>query len=635
MERVPGRLALALLVLVTFAAGWFSLHNLDIWLHARTGQWIVEHGEVPTVNVMSRLHADWPTVDDKWGFQVVAHLLLDGLGPDACNAARLALLLGLLLVCWSTARRGGAGPWWTLGALLLALLASRTRFTFRPDLVSLLLTAIVARAMLAPGSGVERGLRGRLWLVPLQLLWVNVHGYFITGPLVVLAAAAGRALAGRGQLRLAARLGGLAALMLATCLINPAGLDGWLHPFAIVADLHEHAEFYRQAIIEFRPPFAADPQQPWDRWGYFALVALGAVLLPWEWLAARRAAHAAGAGESAGVTAAAASVSASASGDRLVALALFALFFAMSLSIRRNMAPFAIVAAPLVAVAGSRRFPPWQATIALPLAGAVLLAAGELSDTISIHDGLDRRSGHGLSRLAYPDAGIDFIARELPASSVFTAFSYGSTFTGRRWPEQAASTDGNTHGYPTSYLIEVMSALSGDDPTVFDRIVARDGEQVALVPMAGPLSMELLGDPHWALVCLGLREAVFVQRAAMDPGWLAVHDLAARWRAGEAPELPGTPDGGTWLGLPKACAPLAEVDQSLVLLRLGLVEAALRRIDAALDRCGGDAESWTLRGLALERQGRREEAKLALQTGLAARGFNRLEAEARAHLEQL
>jgi hypothetical protein len=508
------------------------------------------------------------------------------------------------------------------------MLASRARFTFRPDLVSLLLTAVVARAVLAPGSGVERGWRGLLWLLPLQLLWVNVHGYFITGPLIVLAAAAGRALGGRGQGRLAARLAGVAALMLATGFVNPAGVDGFLHPFAIVADLHEHAEFYRQAIIEFRPPFAADPQQPWDRWGYFALVGAGALLLPWDWLASRRG----GAGGSATADATAGD---GARGERLVALALFALFFAMSLSIRRNMAPFAIVAAPLVAVAGSRRLPAWQVPIALPMAGAVLLAAGELSDTISIHDGLDRRSGHGLSRLAYPDAGIDFIARELPTTSVFTAFSYGSTFTGRRWPEQAASTDGNTHGYPTSYLIEVMSALSGDDPTVFDRIVARDGEQVALLPMAGPLSMELLGDPRWALVCLGLREAVFVRRAAMDPAWLAAHDLAARWRAGEAPDLPGTPESGTWFGLRKACAPLAEVDQALVLLRLGLVDPALVRIDAALDRCGHDAESWTLRGLALEKQGRREEARVALQTGLAARGFNRLEAEARTHLEQL
>ena len=616
MERAPGRLAVVLLVLVVGAAGWFSLHNLDIWLHARTGEWIVEHGTVPTTNVMSRLHADWPTVDDKWGFQVVAHLLFDGIGPDACNAARLALMLALLLTCWGTARRAGGGPWWALSCLLLAMLAARSRFTFRPDLVSLLLTALVARAALQPRAG----WRGLLWLVPLQLLWVNVHGYFITGPLVVLAAAAGRTLAGPGQRALAGRLAAVAGLMLAVCFVNPAGLAGFLHPFAIVADLHEHGDFYRHAIIEFRPPFAADPQQPWDRWGYFALFALGALLLPWDLAAARR-----DGGEEAE----------RARGDRLAALALFALFFVMSLSIRRNMAPFVIVAAPLVAAAGTRRLPSWPTLAALPIAGAILLAVAELSDALSIHDGLDRRSGHGLSRLAYPDAGIDFIARELPATSVFTAFSYGSTFTGRRWPEQAASTDGNTHGYPTSYLIEVMAALSGEDPTAFDRLVARDGEQVALIPMAGPLSMSLLGDPRWALVCVGVREAVFVQRSAVDPQWLGEHDLVARWRAGEIPDLPDTPAAGTWLGLPKACEPLAEIDQALVLLRVDLVERALERIGVALDGCPGDAESWTLRGVALERQGRREEARVALQTGLAASGFNRLERQGRALLEQL
>jgi hypothetical protein len=617
MEKVSARVALVLLVAVTVAAGWFSLHNLDIWLHARTGQWIVEHGAVPSTNVLSRLHADWPTVDDKWGFQVVAHLLLDGIGPDACNAARLALMLGLLLTCW-----------WTLSCLLLAMLAARARFTFRPDLVSLLLTVLVARAVLShhPGGeeGGETGVRGLLWLVPLQLLWVNLHGYFITGPLIVLAVAAARALAGREQRAVAARLAVVGALMLSACLVNPAGLEGLLHPFAILADLDAHADFYRQAIIEFRPPFAADPQQPFDRWGYFVLLALGAVLLPWDLLAVGRD----GGGDGA-------DTAERRRGDRLAALALFVLFLAMSVSLRRNMAPFVVVAAPLVAAAATRRLPAWPSGVALPVAGALLLAAAELSDTLSIHDGLDRRSGHGLSRLAYPDAGIDFIAQELPATSVFTAFSYGSTFTGRRWPAQAASTDGNTHGYPTSYLMVVMSALSGDDPTVFDRIVARDGEQVALIPMAGPLSIELLGDGRWALVCVGLREAVFVQRSAMDPEWLAAHDLVARWRAGATPELPGTPRSGSWLGLAKACAPLTEVDQALLLLRVDLVERALQRLDAALALCADDAESWTLRGLALERLGRTADARAALQRGLAASGFNRLEPEARALLEKL
>jgi hypothetical protein len=135
-SQAPTRpLPCLLLLLAVLAAGWFAVHDFDIGLHARTGQWIVEQGRVPTVNVMSRLHADHPTVDDKWGFQVLAHLLLDGAGPDACIAARMLLLLLLFGVMAATARRLGAGSWSTLVFLLLALVAGRSRFSLVEVLV--------------------------------------------------------------------------------------------------------------------------------------------------------------------------------------------------------------------------------------------------------------------------------------------------------------------------------------------------------------------------------------------------------------------------------------------------------------------------------------------------------------------
>lgn len=601
------------LVLLVLAAGTFQLHNWDIGLHARTGQWIVEHGAVPRTNVLSELHADWPTVDDKWAFQVLAHLLHDRLGPNACIAARLALLLATFLLAHATARRLGAGPWCSLLLLALAVVAARARFAFRPDLVSLLLTVACARELLLHAPSRGQALR----LLALQVAWVNVHGYFITGPLMVATAGGAALVAGaagdpHGRRRGAALLALSAGLALA-CLLNPAGLDGALHPLRILQDLREHREFYTSAIIEFRPTFAADPRQPWDRSAFVLLLAVSAVALAVDaWRAWRRRCE-----DPAALRAA------------LLAAALAGLFAAMAPSLRRNMAPFALVAAPLAAAAvtrlAGRRFP----APVLPVALCTLVAFGELSDRSSIHDGLERRAGLGRSRLAYPDLGIDFIARELPRARVFTAFSWGSTFTGRRWPEQVAATDGNTHGYPTTYLIEVMSALSGADPLAFGRITARDGEDAALLPVAGPLSIALLRDPEWVLACVGIRETVWVRRSAVDPEWLARHDLVARWRAGEAPDLPDTPPCGAVLGPFAACLPVAEVDQALLLRFAGLREAALARVRDGLWRAPDDAEANALEGLLLLELGRRAEAEASLRRALDAGGFNRLADEAR------
>jgi len=607
------------LVLLVLAAGLFQLHNWDIELHARMGQWILEHGRVPTVNVLSELHADHPTVDDKWAFQLVAHVLYDGLGPNACIAARVLLLLALFLVLADTARRLGASGWCALLFLALAAVAARARFTFRPDLVSLLLTARFARELLTRPPG----RRQAALLLGLQVLWVNVHGYFISGPLMVATAGCARLLAGllvdRAERRRGAGLLLLSGALALACLFNPAGVRGALHPLVILQDLREHYDFWSHAIIEFRPTFAADPRQPWDRLAFFVLLGAAAVLLLARLAAAARRARAAP----------------DELRDALLAVALAGLFASMAPSLRRNMAPCALLLAPLAAAAAGRLLGarvPWP----LPACAlAVLVAFGELSDRTSIHDGLERRAGLGRSAIAYPDLGIAFIARELPHARVFTAFSWGSTFTGRRWPEQVAATDGNTHGYPTAYLIEVMSALSGEDALAFTRITARDGEDTALLPTAGPLAISLLRDPDWALVCVGVRETVWARRTAVAPDWLARHDLLARWRAGEPIELPDTPPCGALLGPLAACLPVAEVDQALLLMTAGLLPGALERAAAAVARAPHDAEAVTLRGLLLARLERREEAVAALREGLQLGGFNRLEDEAHTALQRL
>jgi hypothetical protein len=557
-------------------------------------------------------------VDDKWAFQVLAHVLYDGLGPNACIATRLALLLALFLVLADTARRLGASGWCALLFLALAAVAARARFTFRPDLVSLLLTALFARELLTrPPSR-----RQVLLLLALQVLWVNVHGYFITGPLLVTAAGLARLLAGQAAERAERRHGAglllLAGALALACLLNPAGVRGALHPLVILQDLREHYDFWSHAIIEFRPTFAPDPRQPWDRLAFCVLLGAAALLLLLRLLAAARRARTAP----------------DELRDALLALAVTGLFVAMTPSLRRNMAPCALLLAPLCAAAAGRLFGTRHPGAFLPCALAALVAFGELSDRTSIHDGLERRAGLGRSALAYPDLGIEFIARELPRARVFTAFSWGSTFTGRRWPEQVAATDGNTHGYPIAYLMEVMSALSGEDALAFTRITARDGEDAALLPTAGPLSIRLLRDPDWALVCVGVRETVWARRAAMAPDWLARHDLLARWRAGEPPQLPGTPPCGAVLGPLARCLPVAEVDQALLLMAAGLLQPALARAEAAVARAPRDPEAATLRGLLLARL-ERPEAAAALREGLELGGYNRLQDEARAALERL
>jgi len=601
--------ACTLLVLLVLAAGTFREHNFDVWLHARTGEWILEHGHVPETNVLSPIHTGYPSVHDKWAFQVLTHLVFDGAGPLGVYVVRLALLLALFLCLWSTARRLGASPAMSLLVLSLALVAARSRFMFRPDLASLLLQAVVLRVVLVLRPDGRRSLR---LLLPLAVVWVNVHGYFLLGVLCVGAVAAGHALRGAAGRPTALRFFLAALLMLAASLLNPAGLAGVLHPFAILQDLARHEAFYTSTIDEFWPTFADDPRQPYDRLAFFvlgggAVLALGGLAVG-AWRRPTRARAVAGPAR--------AVLPADLAGERLVrlllpALVLLVMFGAMSRGLRRSMAVFAVGMAPLTAAAASsqvRRLRPgsraasWLAGDApagelLPAGLVLVIALGELTDFTSVHDGLDRQWGLGMSGTSYADDGIDFIARELPQAGVFTAFRYGSTFTGRRWPEQAASTNGNTHGYPTEWLIEVMDAVSLNDPSAFDRLCDRHRLDVALIPMEAPLAPRLLRRDDWQLVCLGRSEAVFVREGAVPEAWLAAHGLEQTLAGGGLPPLPRTPRLSGPLGLPRVLAPSTELAGAQLLRGAGYPRQAEALVQEALALAPDDPLALALAGL--------------------------------------
>ncbi len=598
----PSRWGSWVLVLVVLATGIFELHNLDIYLHARTGQWIVENGQVPTTNVMSPLHGDHPTVQDKWLFQVGSHLVFDRWGANACILLRVVLMAVLFAVMASTARRLGASEGALVMFLVLAALAGRARFMFRPGLVSMVLLVVTVHFVL-----VRRPDGRRTWpLLLLQLLWANLHGYFILGPVAVLGVAAGRLFQRDGRI-VAARLGLLVLALIAVCFVNPAGVDGVLHPVSILTDLREHYDFYSGAIVEFRGSFAPDVRHPLDQKAFFALGGAALVLLLWAGARelGRRRANTSEAGPNAGF------------GWALPGLVLLAGFGFMTVSLRRNMAPFVFVVAPLAAAAWTGLLGARTPGRVLPLLLAAALVAGEVTDATSVHDQLPRRTGWGLSQLAYPDEGIAFIGEQLPDARVYTAFRYGSSFTGRRWPAQAAATDGNTHGYPTSWLMQVMGAASGEDRLAFDRLCSRHELSVALVPMAEPLSVSLLARDDWTLVCLGRQEAVFVQRDAVPAEWLAEHDLEARLDAGQSLTLPDTPPRGHVLVWPRSWVPLAEIDQTLLLMAGGHDDAAFERCRDALAGAPDDANALGLCGLLAARLGRLDEARTLLERSLA------------------
>lgn len=254
MRPEPWRRALlASLPALAFLLGCFPMADFDVWWHLRTGQLILETHTVPRFDLFTYTNAARPWIDVYWLYQVGMALLYRAGGASALvllKATAGAAIVGLSM----QGRRSGHRAWPLALAWLPGLLMISGRLSERPEAAALvLLTAsliLLARAARAP--------RG-LWLLPiLQVLWVNCHGFFVLGPLV-LAAYATEWLVERlrpsaspvdrppGRIFAAAGL-----LSLLACFLSPYGARVLLLPLEQFHKLGGAAGIYRATIGELK-----------------------------------------------------------------------------------------------------------------------------------------------------------------------------------------------------------------------------------------------------------------------------------------------------------------------------------------------------------------------------------------------
>jgi hypothetical protein len=150
----------------------------DTWLTLMAGREVVEHGlpSTETITVLGR-GATW--TDQQWLAQVAFY------GTHALGGVRLVILLDVALVVtalgltFATARSTGASSRSTFVVGLLAVLAGPWGWTIRAQTVALPLFAGVLWLLV---DASRRGVRRRTLLVlPLLVLWANLHGSVVLG----------------------------------------------------------------------------------------------------------------------------------------------------------------------------------------------------------------------------------------------------------------------------------------------------------------------------------------------------------------------------------------------------------------------------------------------------------------------
>jgi hypothetical protein len=89
-EKAFRRLAiLVLLYSIPAFQAMLPIDDPDIWWHLRTGQWIVEHGRVPTEDPFSTYGMGKPWIAYSWLFEILVYLVFRNLGlnrnPSLCR----------------------------------------------------------------------------------------------------------------------------------------------------------------------------------------------------------------------------------------------------------------------------------------------------------------------------------------------------------------------------------------------------------------------------------------------------------------------------------------------------------------------------------------------------------------------
>ena len=207
------------LLLTTF--GYRLLADPDTYTHIALGRWILEHHAVPTSDSLSLTMRGTDWVAHEWLSQVayaVAYALGGWAAVTALAAGAVATAVGLLarflLREWQ--------PIPTLGALLAGLVLVSPHILARPHVLVLPLMV----AWIGTLIGALDDERSPPWrLLPLMVLWANLHGSFTFG-LAMLGPIACEALwrAQRAErAKVAQRWVAFAALSLAAACLNPYG----------------------------------------------------------------------------------------------------------------------------------------------------------------------------------------------------------------------------------------------------------------------------------------------------------------------------------------------------------------------------------------------------------------------------
>jgi len=444
------RFVLWVLAALAFVLAFRTIYVSDIWSQLLTGRWMVEQLAFPELDDFSFTRQGERYNAHEW----LAYLLFHG-AHTLGGGAGLLVVVGLCAsaavgLMASTALRREASPGVVLALGALTVWTLEARVLARPHVLAWPLLAFYARVLLADG----RPLHDRLLrLVPLQLLWTNLHGSFVLGPLLAALPLVGLLTARlrRGATDELRRPLGAFGLVTLACLLSPDPAGTLLFPF----------RFSGQAqlglVKEFEPTLTSAffQGQTWVV-GFSVLWAALLCVAAWRTLRERR---------------------------DLVGAGVLVLSIWLALQANRWVQEAILLTFPIVASMASTRLVAPRLERILVAAGLVLvLGATAIWAThgYGVSPGRRVRAGAGLGRPYVADAVDALAARDLPRGRALCLYEDGGYLAYRLWPRVRVFIDARGDLYFGGVATEYDRLLT--DPRVLPALVAHWSIDAIILP---------------------------------------------------------------------------------------------------------------------------------------------------------
>lgn len=572
----------------------FPITSFDVWWHLKTGEIILRNGRIPTTDSFTYTAFGRPWITHEWLSEVIFYLLHRAGGVDALivfKSILAALAIGLSAVA------GVIGADWrrrlpaaAVGIVLAAPLISPRAFVRPHMMTALLLGATLLLLRLESETGKRRW---RWTLIPLFVIWANLHSGFLLGlGLVVIYWVGERPTFPGGTSSESPPAWGdrglVLAAALAATLINPHHAQALLYPIKLVLRPE-----VRGTIVELRSIF-----HPAYRGALFldALFATAVVTVILLVISRRQICWA--------------------------VLLPGLVFLLLALRSLRNVSELAVLVPALVAVHGSAlgRKPVVAAVVSVAVMVAATVEGGMIarSGTPMGADG-HRRIGLGVDTANCPVAAVEFLRQEHPSGRIFNPLAFGGYLIHELWPRNRVFVDGRLDVFEPEFLVRYQRLI--DLGEGWDEAVSEYGIALAIIDYQADLSVDwnlrarLRDDPDWVCVFFSDNALVYARRIPEN------HDLLARFAC---PFDPSRRTDGSARAFAVA-ASTAELDQSIAAVEKMLEIAPDQETPAivagkllAFAGRAADAVEWLTR--VLERQPANVDAALLLADVERGRG---------------